>query len=139
MAKIVLRDCKITIDATDLSDHANEVTMEDTAQEVELTGFTAKYREFGQGLKDATITIRFLQDFATGSVDKILQPLYANGGTFSVKVKSSTATTSDTNPEYAMVSRLYSYGAIGGAIGDALTVGATFRCADQSGITRGTT
>jgi hypothetical protein len=138
MAKIILRDAVITVDGTDLSTRANQVSIEDTADEVELTGFQSKYKEFDQGLKDATITVTFLQDFATGSVDAILQPLYANGGTFTVDVKAGTAATSATNPKYSLLSRLYSYGAIGGAIGDALTIQATFRNGGTVGVTRAT-
>lgn len=138
MAKRVFKDAVLTVDGTDLSDHASEVSLEDTADEVELTGFQSDYREYGQGLKDATITVSFFQDFDASSVDSVLFPLYDSGGTFDVVVKASTAATSATNPDYTMTSRLFSYAPIGGAVGDALQFEATFRNASQSGITRGT-
>ena len=57
MAKYVHKDAYISVNGTVLSDHANQITIEDAAEEVDFTGFTAAgYREFGQGLKDATIT-----------------------------------------------------------------------------------
>ena len=138
MAKRVFIKGYVSVDGTDLSSHTSEVTMEDTADEVEVTGLSADYREFAQGLKDATITATFFQDFASSSVDAVLQPLYDAGGTFTVAVRASTASASSTNPEYSMVARLFSYAPIGGAVGDALQVEATFRNASQDGITRGT-
>lgn len=140
MAKSILRNVKVTVDSTVLSDHANEVTIEDTAAEVDVTGFSSSaYREFAQGLKDATITVRFYQDFAAASVEHILQPLYASGGTFSVKVvPDASSSVSDLNPEYSMVSRLYSFSPIAGAVGDANMITATFRNAGTAGVVRGT-
>lgn len=135
MGKIVWRDASITVDATDLSSHANDVTVEDTAAEVEFTGFgSSGYQEFGQGLKDATITATFYQDFASSSVHSVLQPLYESGGTCTIVLKPTSGTVSSTNPSATMVARLYSYG-FGGAVGDALTVEAQFRHAGTAGIT----
>ena len=139
MAKMVFRDAVVTVNGTDLSDHANQVTIEDTADEVDLTGFTsAGYREFGQGLKDATITITFFQDFASSSVDATLSALYSGGSAGTVVIKPTSATVSATNPTYTMVSKLYSYGPVAGAVGDALTVEATFRHSGTAGVVRGT-
>jgi hypothetical protein len=53
--KHVLRNAYIAINGTALSDHASSLEVEDEAEEVEFTGFSPNgYREFGQGLKDAT-------------------------------------------------------------------------------------
>jgi hypothetical protein len=53
MAKFVLRDAYIAINGTAISDHVSSVTVEDSADEVDFTAFSANaYREFGQGLKD---------------------------------------------------------------------------------------
>ena len=126
MAKIVLKDAVITIDGTDLSDHISSVTLEDSADEVEFTGFdNSGYREYGQGLKTASIQLEVFQDFGASSVDSVLYPLYASGGTFAVTVKAENATTSATNPEYSMDGRLYSYSPIAGAVGDASTTSVT--------------
>jgi hypothetical protein len=48
MAKFVLRDGYIQVNSVDLSDHCSSVTVESTAEEIDLTAFTtAGYREFG--------------------------------------------------------------------------------------------
>lgn len=139
MAKAVLRNAYISVNGVNLSDHCSSVTLEDSAEEVDFTAFTSSaYREFGQGMKDATVTAEFFQDYATGSVDATLYPLYDSGGTFSVVVKPDGGATSATNPSYTLVARLYTYGGLAGAVGDANTVSATFRNAGTAGITRGT-
>lgn len=138
MAKFVLKDAVVTIDGTDLSDHISSVTIEDTADEVEFTGLGADYREFGQGLKDATITCTFFQDFAASEVDATLNTLYSGGGTFAVVVKADNAAVSATNPSYTLNSRIYSYSPISGAVGDASTTDVTFRNGGTSGLVRGT-
>jgi hypothetical protein len=138
MAKLVLKDAVVTIDGTDLSDHISSATIEDSADEVEFTSFGADYREFGQGLKDATISLEAFQDFDASEVDATLYPLYASGGTFNVTVKATSAATSGSNPIYTLTSRLYSYSPIQGAVGDASTTTLSFRNAGTAGLTRGT-
>lgn len=126
MAKIVLKDAVITVDGTDLSDHISSVTLEDSADEVEFTGFSNDgYREYGQGLKTASVQLEVFQDFASSSVDSVLYPLYATGGTFAVTVRADSGTISATNPEYSMTGRLFSYSPIAGAVGDASTTSVT--------------
>jgi hypothetical protein len=100
MGKFVLRDAVITVAGSDLSDHFSSVEIDQPAEEVEFTSFGSGYREFGQGLKDATINVEAFQDFAAGEVDAVLYPLYESGGTFSVTVKADDAATSSTNPIY---------------------------------------
>ena len=125
MAKIVLKDAVITIDGTDLSDHVSSVTLEDSANEVDFTGFGSDYTEVGQGLKTASVQLEVFQDFGASSVDSVLYPLYESGGTFAVTVKAESGTTSATNPEYSMDGRLFSYSPIAGAVGDASTTSVT--------------
>lgn len=134
MAKEVLRNVKITVNSVDLSDHCSSVSLESEADEVEFTAFGAGFREFGQGLKDSTITATFFNDHAASSVADTLQPLYASGGTFAVKVWPDAAGT----VVYTQVSRLYSNPTLAGEVGEANTIDATFRNGGTAGITRGT-
>ena len=134
MAKEVLRNASVLVNAVNLSEFASSVTLEDTAEEVDFTGFgPSTYREFGQGMKDASITIEFFNDNATGSVADTLQALYTSGGTFTVRVKPDLQGTI----AYSQISRLYSNPTLAGAVGDANTISATFRHAGTLGITRG--
>lgn len=139
MAKHVLRDAVITVNGVNISDHTSSVEINDEAEEVEFTAFTAGgYREFGQGLKDATITATVFNDYDASSIDQTIQPLYANGSTFPVTVKPTSAATSGSNPIYSMTARIYSYSPITGEVGSANTTELTFRNAGTAGLTRGT-
>lgn len=139
MAKHVLRSAVVTVNGTDLSDHCSSVTLEDSAEEVDLTSFGAStYREFAPGMKDATITCEFFNDFAAASVDAVLAACYSSATAFPVVVKADSATTSATNPSFTMSSRLYTYNPLAGGVGEANTTSATFRNSGTAGITRGT-
>jgi len=134
MAKEVLINAKITVNAVDLSDHCSSVTIEDSADEVEFTSFGDSYRDFGQGLKDSTISASFFNDHAASSVADTLQALYTSGGTFAVKVWPDAAGT----VVYTQVSRLFTNPTLAGAVGDANTIEATFRNAGTAGVARAT-
>jgi hypothetical protein len=138
MAKQVLKDAYIKIDSTVLSDHVSSVTLEDSADEVEFTSFGANYREYGQGLKTASITLEIFQDFAAASVDAVMEPLYNSGGTFTVEVRPTSSSVSATNPKYTMTGRLFSYSPLQGAVGDANTTSVTINNAGTAGLVRGT-
>ena len=138
MAKQVLKDAYIVVDGTNLSDHVSSVTLEDTADEVEFTAFGADYREYGQGLKTASITLEVFQDFAASSVDSVMEPLYSSGGTFDIEVRPTSSSVSSTNPKYTMVGRLFSYSPLQGAVGDANTTSVTINNGGTAGLVRGT-
>ncbi len=139
MAKFVLAHPKLDINGTNLEDHCSSLTIETTYDEVEFTSFCSDYRDFGQGLGDATWTLDFFQDFAASEVDSVLWPLSQSGGTFLAKASAGSETVSSTNPMYSMTSRLFSYTPIGGAVGDASTTSVTLRNASSAGLTRATT
>lgn len=139
MAKYVMQDAFISINSTAFSDHANSIELVDEAEEVDFTSFTVnKYKEYGQGMKDATITCTFFADFAANSIHAALQPLYSSGGTFTVEVRPTSQAASATNPKATMTARLYAYSGIAGAVGEAATFEAAFRNAGTSGLVWGT-
>jgi hypothetical protein len=137
MPKLILRDCFIEVDGTDLSGRASSVTIDEPADEVDTSTFGGGYHEVDRGLKDATITIAFFQDHASGSVDQVLGPLHESGDEFLVRVRPVKGSAqSATNPERRMIGRLFNYSPIAGAVGEASTTDVTIRNASQSGITR---
>jgi hypothetical protein len=134
MAKEVLTQASVLVNSVDLSDHASSVEMEDTAEEVEVTGFgLSDYRDFIPGLKDGNISVSFFNDHAAGSVADTLQPLYTSGGTFPLRIKPDISGT----VAYTMTARLYSNPLLAGAVGEANTIDVTFRNSGTAGITRG--
>jgi hypothetical protein len=138
MAKFVLKDAFISVDAIDLSDHCSSVTIETTFDEADVTGFGGIYKEIIQGLGDATITLNVFQDFAVGSVDATLWPLSQTGETFAVIVRPTSAAVSATNPQYTMTGVLLSYSPLAGSVGEASATDVSIRNSSSTGLVRTT-
>jgi hypothetical protein len=139
MAKQVLLDAYVAINGTAISDHTFNLSLEDTADEVEFTAFgPSAYREFGQGLKDANVSISVFNDYASGSIDSIFEPLYRTGGTFLFEARPTSAAVSSTNPKYTMTARTYSYSPLTGAVGEANQTEIGIRNAGTAGLVKGT-
>jgi hypothetical protein len=136
MAKQTLTDCYIAINGSVVSDHANQIVWEDKAAEIDFTTFSpAGYTQYGAGMRDATITVSFFQDYAVGSIHSIIQPLYNSAGTLLLEVRPvSSAAVSATNPKGSMTARVFSYSGINGKVGDALTLDCAFRNAGTAGL-----
>lgn len=135
----IFKDASITVNSIDLSTRCDQVSIEDTADEIEVSTFQSNgYKQYAPGLKDATMTATFYQDFTSGSVHSTLNPLYQNGTEFDVVVKADDGAVSATNPSFTMTAKLYTYSAIQGSINEPLKIEATFRNAGD-GITVATT
>lgn len=135
MAKHILGpNTTVTVNGTDLSQWCTNVTVEDNAEEVEITGFSETFREYTRGLRDMSVTCTFLQDYASSGPDEIISALYYNDTAGTVKVKPQTGGT----VVYTAVSKPYGWSPVSGAVGAANTVDVTFRNASTAGLTRGT-
>ena len=139
MAKDVLRDVSVTVAGSDLSTHVSSVTIEQTSDEQDATGFTASAREILVGIPDASISLNFWQDYAAGSVDAKLSAIYAAPDTpATIVVKPSTVAVSATNPSFTMVGVLTNYSPLAGGVGEVNATEVTFRNASSSGVVRAT-
>ncbi len=117
MAKLVFKDCSIVLNAIDLSDKVESVTINYTVDTPEDTAMGAGTHSRQPGLLDWTIEINFRQDFAAANVDATLFPLL--GATaFVTVIKPTSAGVSATNPSYTGTGLLSSYSPIGGSVGD---------------------
>lgn len=135
MAKQVLGpQSQLTVNGVDLSQWVTNCTVEDSKDEVDVTGFGESYREFIPGIGDSSITATFLQDFAASAVDATLYPLYSGNTSGTVKVKANTSST----VVYTQISKIFSFSPVSGGVGDANTIDVTFRNAGTAGLTRGT-
>jgi hypothetical protein len=128
MAKIVLVNPVITVNAVDLSDHIASVTITKSINEVTTTAFSssssAGVTRVG-GLEDSSIALAFHQDFATGSnVEAIVYPLI--GGTTAITIKPVNSTTTTTNPIYSATVLVTEWTPINGAVGDLTTADVTW-------------
>jgi hypothetical protein len=138
MAKEVLRDCVITVNSVDLSDHFRQVTVSGEWNEVDFTSFGNGWEETGKGTRRATISLEAFQDFAPGEVDATLWPLFDGDVTFPVTVKKSSGAISTSNPEFRMTARLMTYSPLDGEVGSASTTSVELVNASQTGLTKHT-
>lgn len=138
MGKVVLLDAVVTVDAVELSDHADKVTITSSKDLVETTSFGAVSKQNLIGLGDATIAVEFFQDFDASSVDATLWPLHESGETFDVVIKPTSGGVSATNPSYTMTAVLPEFAPLDAGVGEASKVTVTFQNAGADGITRAT-
>ncbi len=126
MANVVLKNAFISIAGNDVSGDGNEGSIE---MEIDLQGNTT----FGDntessipGLKDWTVNLGFVQNFANAQLDSILFPLFGTVVAFEIRPDAGAVSTS--NPKYTGDGVLTSYNPLGGgALGDVVTAGITLR------------
>ena len=135
MAIFTLTDAYVAVNGVVLSDHANQVTVEDNRDQVDITAFGASSKAYTKGLGDAKISVQFFQDFAASKVHATLQPLIGSSSTVTIEVRPTSAARSATNPAALMNGLLFSYNFLNGGIGDASQITAEFVNGSQTGIT----
>jgi hypothetical protein len=137
MARFVATDYNITINGDDFSDSIAAVTMDITSEEQDVTAFGGSgFRTRIGGLKDASISLDFHQDFGAAAVDATLFPLLGSNAT--VVVKPTSGSVSATNPSYTGVFLCSSYSPYASTIGDLATLSVSWNLAGTAGIVRGT-
>lgn len=154
MAKFVNRNVSITIGnipyggggtipvtagvngGVDISGYANKCEITDEADKVEFTGFSsAGYKEFGQGLHDATISLTVFNDFyGTATPYGQLQPMYQSGSAYPITILPNGSTVGTANPRISMIGRIYAFSPLQGGIGDASSFDVSFANAGTAGL-----
>jgi hypothetical protein len=120
MAKFAATDHKITINGTDFSTSLNSVELSQEADDIETTAFGSSWRTRIGGLKQASLTLNFMQDFAAGSVDATLNPLL--GSIATVVITGTSGTVTSTNPSYSMTALVTQYSPFASSVGDIATL-----------------
>ena len=136
MAKFVATDYRITINGTDFSSSLAAATLDISAAEQEVTAFGDTFVQRIAGLKDASISLDFHQDFGAGAIDAVLFPLLGSEAT--VVVKPTAGSVSATNPSYTGVFLVTEYQPFASNVGDLATLSVTWPVAGTAGIVRGT-
>lgn len=100
MARLVLTDAVVTLNTTDISEYISSVTINTPEDVVETTGFgpTAS-RTRVSGLKDHSVTLEFMNDFASGALEQVISTI-GIGELANFTIKPTTAAVSATNPIY---------------------------------------
>jgi len=135
MAITVLTNAQVIVNGVDLSDHVDQVTVEDMRDSVDITAMGASNKAYTKGLGDAKITVEFFQDFAAGKTYATLQPLIGNTSTVQVEVRPVNAARSSTNPGMVLQAYLMTFNSLDGKVGDASKISAEFINGSQSGLT----
>ena len=134
MAKFFAQDYKITIGTAVVSSSIAAVTLDISADEVETTAFGSSYRTRIGGLKDASVSFDFHQDFGAGAVDALLFPLM--GTLVDVKIAPTSGTVTASNPEYRFSALCTQYQPYAGSIGDIASLSITWPVSGE--VVRGT-
>ena len=137
MAIHMLNDASLVVNAVNLSNHVQSITVDMAAEDVDITAMGATSRAHLAGLRDDTVSVTFFQDFAASNVDATLAPLITSTG-FSIVVKPTSATVSSTNPSYTATMIMLGYQPLSGTVGDANTIELEFKAAAGSAIVRAT-
>jgi hypothetical protein len=117
MAKFVLKDAFVSINSVTLSDHIASVEVSTTIEDVDVTAMGATGHNRVMGLRNESVTLTFLQDYAAANVDATLWPLYSAGTSFPIEIRPTSAAASPTNPKWTGNCFITSYPPVSGAVG----------------------
>jgi hypothetical protein len=120
MAKFAATDYDITINGASFSTNLNSVELTQEADDLETTAFGQGWRTRIGGLRNANITLNFMQDFGAASVDATLNPLL--GSIATVVVKPTSGSVSSTNPAYTALCLVTQYSPFASSVGDLATL-----------------
>lgn len=116
----------VTLNSVDLSDQVTAVTINQTFDELETTSMGATSHTFVKGLESSTVTLDFINSYASAEVAATLQAAY--GTTVPLTIKPTSAVVSATNPEYQTTILVNNLTPVSGSVGDLSTQSITFTC-----------
>jgi hypothetical protein len=102
LAKFVATDYNITINGSNFSSSLAAATLDITAEEQDVTSFGSTYRSRIGGLKDASMSLDFHQDFGAAAVDATLFPLIGSIATVVIKPTSGAISAARTRAMQAV-------------------------------------
>lgn len=127
MPTLVYTNAYVMINAVELSDHVKSINLNYEAELLDDTVMgTAGTRSNKPGLKNWSLEVNFLQDYAAASIDATLFALIG-ADAFTVAVRPVNAAISATNPEYTGAAVLESYPPLTGEVGALGTATAMFK------------
>jgi hypothetical protein len=129
MARIVLTDVSVTVNAIDLSSFLTSVTLSTSVDVIETTGMSssgAKTRL--PGLKDNSVTLEFNQDFAASGPEITINAIGSSlvGTVVPIVIKPTSGAVSSTNPSYTFSAVCSEWQNVQGSVGELSTISATW-------------
>ena len=134
MAKLVLTDVKVVINSVNLSDHITNITLDSKTDVIETTGFSQTSKNRVSGLTDNTVTLDFVQDFASSNVEATIYPLVGTVVAMTV-APTSGADVITSNPTYSFNALVSDWTPLKGAVGQLSTASVTWSI--SGAITKG--
>ena len=124
MAKIVLTTPSVTVGGVDLSSWITNITLDTKYDIIDTTAYGSTAKTRVAGLADNNITLDFIQDFATTSVEATIYALLGTATTIVVQPVSGAAST--TNPKYTVSALVSDWTPLKGAVGQLSTASVTW-------------
>lgn len=124
MATKVLTNGFFKLNAVDLSDHMDTVTLNYLSEMLDETAWGDANRIMKAGLKNWSLQAVLQQDYAAASVEATLFPLI--GTTACFELRPENACSSANNPIYSGICILKEYTPVAGAIGTLMKLTANF-------------
>lgn len=129
MARIVLTDVSVTVNAVDLSQFITSVTLTTSVDVVETTGMSSSATKTRlPGLKDNSVTLEFNQDFAAAGPEITINAIASSlvGTVVPIVLKPTTGAVSATNPSYTFSAVCSEWQNLQGGVGELSTISATW-------------
>lgn len=128
MAKFIGKNLRVKVGGTELTTNIASVEVTETVDEIETTAFGQSARSRIAGLKDASVTISFHQDYDANSVNATLATVF--GGTASVVILAGTSTAGSVAaaaaPLYTIPVLCSQQTPVNGQVGDLTTFDVTW-------------
>jgi hypothetical protein len=124
MAVYLGNGVQVTVNSVDLSTYVTSVTLNRSMDELEITAMGDSGHKFVAGLEASSVTIDFLNDWASAKVGQTLDTLM--GTTTTVTMKPGSGVTSATNPLYTFSVLVNNITPINGGVGDLATQSVTW-------------
>jgi hypothetical protein len=127
MAGNAFKYSDITVVGIDLSTQAVSCELTVNTDEAEAGTMVSQWKDFHAGASDATITVTYVQNYATGSVDPTHWDLVSAASSFVVQILPSGSTAAGNNPIYSGSCILTSYQPVNVEYANVAQVQATYR------------
>lgn len=128
MGKFIGKNLRVKVGSTELTADIASVEVTETVDEIETTAFGQNARSRIAGLKDASVTLSFHQNYASGKVADTLSGVF--GGTTSVVILAGTAlnqgTATSAAPLYTIPVLCSQQTPVNGQVGDLTTFDVTW-------------
>jgi hypothetical protein len=126
MAKMVLLEPYVEINAVDRSSSVSKIEFDDQFEEKETTTFgSSSAKEVLGGLESGSVAITFKNDYAAGALDSAMWALRRSLVTIKARPVAASIVSS-ANPQYSCSILINNWKPIAGTVGDVAEVDVTY-------------